>query len=100
MSVCDGFHEDRIALQRDRNGAIWIEMRLFFFNGHICTFEGRAIWEEGKLVAGDREEFKDEPCTFDLYTDGRHIITKDASSACTRHCGMRGSLDGVKASKQ
>ncbi len=64
MSVCDGFHEDRIALQRDRNGAIWIEMRLFFFNGHICTFEGRAIWEEGKLVAGDREEFKDEPCTY------------------------------------
>ena len=100
IQVCDGFNEDRISVQKDRTDAFDIEMRLFFFNGHICTFEGRAIWKEGKLVAKGNEDARDDPCTFELYSDGRHIITKNAQPGCSRYCGVRGSLNGVEALKQ
>lgn len=99
IEVCNGFNEDRISIQKAQTGAIEVEMQLFFFNGHICTFEGSAVWKQGKLVAEDNEGVEDEPCTFELYSDGRHIITKNALQACSRHCGMRGSLAGVEATK-
>lgn len=100
IQVCDGFNEDRISIQKDRTDAIEIEMQLFFFNGHICTFEGHANWKEGKLVVKDNDDVKDDSCTFELYSDGRYIITKNARPGCSRHCGVRGSLNGVEASKQ
>jgi len=100
IQVCDGFNEDQIAIRRDTKGVITVEMKLFFFNGHICTFEGTAIWKDGKFVAGDSEEIADERCTFELYSDGRHVISKNTRPACSRHCGARGDFEDAVATKQ
>jgi uncharacterized protein len=98
IDMCEGFDEDRISVRKNETGAIAVDMQVFASNGHVCTFEGMAEWKQSRLVVQDDD--RAEPCTFELLSDGHRIFTANVRGACSRHCGARGSLTGVEASKQ
>jgi hypothetical protein len=91
--------KDEIEIWEDPDG-IKVNMELHFFNGHMCHFDGKANWGNGKLTAkGNESESK---CVVDLYSDGHRVTTKvsdENSVGCQMYCGARGSLNNAYAEK-
>lgn len=96
---CNGEVDNKITILEGTTG-IDVSMELYFFNGHLCEFEGTGAWKDGRvIVKGNETETK---CTFELYSDGRRVtsrVSDEMGIGCHYYCGARGSLDNAYAEK-
>lgn len=97
--VCEGYVDDKISVTESA-GFIKVDMELNFYNGHMCSFDGNAIWQNGHLIA--EAEAAEANCVVELYSDGNEmlsVVSNEMHDGCSYHCGARGSLDGASAKK-
>jgi uncharacterized protein len=93
--ACEGEAESSIYISPAGRDRAWIEVSLWFFNGHSCSFSGAARLQDGIWRAVHVESDSELSCALELHRTDSGLRT-EASEDCRMYCGARGSLQQIE----
>ena len=90
---------DTLSIHPVGPASIHFDARLNFFNGHICSLSGGALFRKnGSFVFDDKSEnaaLSDTPaCRLAIIPTDTGVQFKDITGGCKNYCGERGSWNG------
>jgi hypothetical protein len=94
---CEGETADWLLVVPAANDGVWVEVNLFFHNGHTCRFQGNGEWKDNHVLV---QKYDAEACELKVHFQGNKAVLSDDGRCRAMSCGARGSYDGVSLSKR